>query len=65
MEKAVLEVLLDIKVHHPPGALESDLIEGPFQPSGKGGDLLIVALCNFIKILHQDVEGGYHAKYDQ
>ena len=65
MEKAVLEVLLILKICHSPRALESDLIDSPFQPHSKGGDLLIVALHNFIKTLHQDVEGGYYAKDDQ
>ena len=37
VEKAVIEVLLDLKIHHSPRALWSDLVEGPFQPHGKGG----------------------------
>ena len=43
MKEAIFEVLLD-------------LVEGPFQPCGKGGDLLMLTLGNLIKLLHQDVE---------
>ena len=41
MEEVILEVLLGIQVHHPSGTLELDLIEGPFQPHGKRGDLFV------------------------
>ena len=46
MEEAILEVLLGLHVHHPHGVFELDLIKGPFQPCGKGGDLLIITLCD-------------------
>ena len=55
VEEAVPEMLLDLKIHHSPRALPSDLVEGSFQPHGERGDLLIVALCNFIKVLHKDI----------
>ena len=42
-------MLLHLLIHYPPGALQPDFIEGPFQPHGKGGNLLIVALCHFVK----------------
>ena len=42
MEEAILEMLLGLQVCHPSGALELELIEGPFQPHGKGGDLSLL-----------------------
>ena len=42
MKEAVLQVLLDLKVHHPPGELQSDSVEGPFQPCVKEGTPLII-----------------------
>ena len=62
MEEMILEVLLGLQVHHPPGALQLDLIEGPFQPHGKGGDYLVIPLADLVKVLHENVEGGHHAK---
>ena len=49
MEEMTLEMLLHLLVCYPPRALQTTLIEGPFQPCGKGGNLLMVTLCNFIK----------------
>ena len=61
MEEVILEVLLGLKVHHPPGVLELDLIQGPLQHHGIGGDLTI-PLANLIEVLHENVKGGHHAK---
>ena len=44
MEEVILEVLLCFQVHHPPRALELDLIEGSFQTCGKGWDFLFITL---------------------
>ena len=52
MEEIIFEMLLYLSICYPPGALQTDLNKGPFQPHGKGGNLLIVVLHNFIKILH-------------
>ena len=52
MKGSVLEVLLDLKIHHSSGALQSDLIEGPFQLHSERRNLYIDALHNFIKVLH-------------
>ena len=52
MEEMIFEMLLDLSICYSPGALQPNLIQGPFQPCGKGGDLLMVTLCNFIKNLH-------------
>ena len=62
MEEAIIEVLLGLQVHHPSRALELDLIEGPFQPCGKGGDLLIITLGDLIDVLYENIEGGHCAK---
>ena len=51
-EKMTHEMLLDLSTCYSPGALQPNLIEGSFQPCGEGGNLLIVTLCNFIKILY-------------
>ena len=61
MKEVVPEVLLVIQVCHPSWALELNLIEGPLQPSCKGGNLLIVSLAHLIKILHKHVEWGHYA----
>ena len=61
-ERTVLEVLLDLKVCHPHRALQSDLVEGPLQPCGERGDLLIVALSDLIKVMHQNIKRGHCAK---
>ena len=52
MGEMIFEMLLDLPICYSSGALQPNLIEGPFQPCGKGGDLLLVTLCNFVKILH-------------
>ena len=62
MEEVILEVLLGLQVHHPPGALELDLFEGPFQLHGKGGDLLIIPLADLIEVLHENIKEGQCAK---
>ena len=51
-EETIFEMLLHLLICYSPGALQPNLIEGPFQPCGEGGNLLVVTLCNFIKILH-------------
>ena len=55
MEEAIIEVLLCIQVCHPPWALELDLIKGPFQAHGKGGDLLIITLTDLLGVLYENV----------
>ena len=62
MKETILEVLLGLQVCHPPGALELDLIEGPFHPCGKGGDLLIIILGDLIEDLYDNVKAGHCAK---
>ena len=62
IKEAVFEILLDLQVHHPHRALQLNLVEGPFQPCGKGGDLLMVTLGNIVEDLHQDVEWCHGAK---
>ena len=62
MDEAILEVLLYLQACHPFRALKLDLIEGPFQPHGKEGDLLIITLGDVIEVLHDNVKGGHHAK---
>ena len=52
MEEMIFEMLLHLLICFPPGALHPDLIKGPFQPCGEGGNLLVVTLGNFIKLLH-------------
>ena len=52
MEETIFEMLLHLLICYACGALQPDLSKGPFQPHGKGGDLLMVDLHNFIKILH-------------
>ena len=52
VEEMIFEILLHLLICYPPGALQPDLIKGPFQPYGRGGDLLMVALHNLIKSLH-------------
>ena len=59
MEEAVLEVLLGLQVNHPPGALELDLIEGPFQCCDKGGYLHVITHGDLIEILHENIKGGH------
>ena len=54
--------MLGLQVCHPARALELDLIEGPFQPHGKGGDLLIITLGNLIEVLYENVKWGQCAK---
>ena len=41
------------------------MVEGPFQPYGKGGDLFIITLGDLIEVLHENVEGGQCAKNNQ
>ena len=65
MEEAIPEVLLSLQICHPPGALELNLVKGPFQPCGKGRNLFTTPLPQFIKTLHDDTEWGHHAKDDQ
>ena len=48
VEETILEMPLHLSICYPPRALQPDLIKGPFQPCGKGGNLLMVTLCNFI-----------------
>ena len=60
--EAILEVLLGLQVCYPPEELELDLIEGPFQPHGKRGDLLMITLGSLVEALHGNVKGGHHAK---
>ena len=62
MEEANLEVPLGLQVHHPPRAFELDLIKGPFQPCGKGGDFLIITLGDLIEVLYENIKGGHCAK---
>ena len=62
MEEAILEVQLHLQVCHPSGALKLDLIEGPFQPHGKGGDLLVITLVDLIEVQHENIKGGHCAK---
>ena len=62
MEEVILEVLLHLQVHHPPWALKLDLIEGPFQPCGKEGDLLIITLGDLKEVLYENIKGGHHAR---
>ena len=62
MEEVILEVLLGFQVGHPPKALELDLIEGPFQPYGKEGYLLIIPLADLKEVLHENAKGGHCAK---
>ena len=62
MEEVIFEVLLYLQVHHPPGAMKLDLIEGPFQPCGKGGNLLIITLGDLTEVLYDNIEGDHHAK---
>ena len=65
MEETIFEMLLHLLTWHPPRALQLDLIKGPFQPHGKRGNLLMVTLHNFIKILHYDIEWCHSSKdYD-
>ena len=56
MKKMIFEMLLHFSIHDPPRALQPDLVKGPFQPCGKGGNLLMVALGDFIEILHKYVK---------
>ena len=63
MEEVSLRVLLGLQVHHPPRALELNLIEGPLQPLGKGGNLFITPLAN-LKNLHEHIKQGHCAKDD-
>ena len=56
MEEIIFEVLLHLLISYPPGVLQPDLVESPFQPHGEGGDLLMAALHHFVKILHKDVK---------
>ena len=56
MEEVILEVLLDLQVHHPAGALEFDLIESPLEPHSKGGDLLVTLLVDLIEDLHKNIK---------
>ena len=56
MEEVIPEVLLSLQVHHPPKALEVNLVEGPFEPHGKGGNLFITPLAHLIKLLHEDIK---------
>ena len=62
MKEMVLEVLLHLSIHDPSGALQPDLVEGTFQPCGKGWNLLMIALYNLVKILHEYIECHYCAK---
>ena len=64
MEEVIPEVLLGLQVPHPPGALELNLIEGPFQCHGKGGNLSVTPLAHLIKILGEDIKWGPCAKDD-
>ena len=49
-------MLLGLQVCHPSGALELDLIEGPFQLGGKGGDLLITPLAGLVEVLLKNIK---------
>ena len=48
----IFEMSLYLSICYPPRTLQSDLIESPFQPHGKGGNLVMVTLDNLIKSLH-------------
>ena len=52
VEETIFEMLLHLSICYPARALQPNLIEVPFHPCGKGGNLLMVTLCNFINILH-------------
>ena len=52
VQEMIFEMPLHLSICYPPTALHPDLIKGSFQPHGKGGNLLMVSLDNFIKILH-------------
>ena len=56
VEETIFEILLHISICYPPGALQPDLVDGPFQPRGKGVDFLMVPLYHLVKILHKDIE---------
>ena len=56
MEEMVFEMLLPLSIGYPPRPLQPDLVEGPFQSCGEGGNLVMVALHHFVKILHKDIE---------
>ena len=49
IEEVIPEVLLGLQVHHPPKALEVNLVTHPLQPHGKGGNLFITPLAHPIK----------------
>ena len=64
--EAISEMLLGLQIHHPSRVLELNLVEDPFQPHGKGGNLFITPMTfQLIKILHEDIKSGHHAKDDQ
>ena len=62
MEEMIFDMLLHLLICYPPGALQSNLIKDPFQPHGKGGNLPVVSLHNFIKICHEDIKWYHSAK---
>ena len=62
MEEMVFEVLLYLLVCDSSRALQPDLIEGPFEPHGKGRTLLMVALGDFIEVLHENIKQHHSAK---
>ena len=64
VNEMIFEMLLYLSIGYPAGALQPDLVQGPFQPHCKGGNLLMVALCHFVKILYKDVEQCHHAEND-
>ena len=62
MEEVVFRVLLYLSVHDSSRALQLDIIQGPFEPCDKGRNLLVVALCDFMEVLHENIKQHYSAK---
>ena len=56
------EVLLYLLICDSSRALQLDLTEGPFEPHGKRGNLLAVALGDLIEILHENIKQCYSTK---
>ena len=55
MKETIFEMLLDLSICYPPRTMQPDLDKGSFKPHGEAGNLLMVALHHFVKILHKDI----------